>query len=73
MLTRMLDQNWLTDGWRIIPLIWAFARERVTGIEPAPRAWEALILPLNYTRVSAEFSTGSGGNPRYPLDAGALG
>ena len=24
--------------------------ERVTGIEPALKAWEALILPLNYTR-----------------------
>lgn len=25
--------------------------ERVTGIEPASRAWEARILPLNYTRM----------------------
>ncbi len=25
--------------------------ERVTGIEPAFKAWEALILPLNYTRI----------------------
>lgn len=25
--------------------------ERVTGIEPAFKAWEALILPLNYTRL----------------------
>jgi hypothetical protein len=24
--------------------------ERVTGIEPAFRAWEARVLPLNYTR-----------------------
>lgn len=24
--------------------------ERVTGIEPAPAAWEAAVLPLNYTR-----------------------
>jgi hypothetical protein len=24
--------------------------ERVTGIEPVPEAWEASILPLNYTR-----------------------
>ncbi len=31
--------------------------ERVTGIEPASRAWEALILPLNYTRSDAEHST----------------
>ena len=26
--------------------------ERVTGIEPAFSAWEADVLPLNYTRVS---------------------
>ena len=25
--------------------------ERVTGIEPAFTAWEAVILPLNYTRM----------------------
>ena len=31
-------------------LNWPFMMERVTGIEPASRAWEALILPLNYTR-----------------------
>lgn len=24
--------------------------ERVTGIEPASAAWEAAVLPLNYTR-----------------------
>jgi hypothetical protein len=38
-------------------LNWAFPMERVTGIEPASRAWEALILPLNYTRSSDELST----------------
>ena len=28
------------------------AREkRVKGIEPSPKAWEAFVLPLNYTRV----------------------
>jgi hypothetical protein len=27
-------------------------RERVRGIEPPPKAWEAFILPLNYTRAS---------------------
>jgi hypothetical protein len=26
--------------------------ERVTGIEPAFSAWEADVLPLNYTRVA---------------------
>ena len=39
-------------------LNWAFMVERVTGIEPASRAWEALILPLNYTRNRGEPSTG---------------
>ena len=29
----------------------AFASERVTGIEPALSAWEADVLPLNYTRA----------------------
>ena len=26
------------------------ALERVKGIEPSPKAWEAFVLPLNYTR-----------------------
>jgi site-specific DNA recombinase len=26
--------------------------ERVTGIEPASTAWEAVVLPMNYTRVA---------------------
>ena len=30
----------------------AFTLERVTGIEPALSAWEADVLPLNYTRAS---------------------
>ncbi len=28
-------------------------KKRVKGIEPSPKAWEAFILPLNYTRVAA--------------------
>ena len=28
--------------------------ERVTGIEPAFSAWEADVLPLNYTRKASE-------------------
>ena len=28
-----------------------FSLERVTGIEPALSAWEADVLPLNYTRA----------------------
>lgn len=34
--------------------------ERVTGIEPAPSAWKAEVLPLNYTRVP----TTTVGSPR---------
>jgi hypothetical protein len=26
--------------------------ERVKGIEPSPKAWEAFVLPLNYTRTA---------------------
>ena len=26
-------------------------KKRVKGIEPSPKAWEAFVLPLNYTRV----------------------
>ena len=35
-----------------VRLTWAFGVERVTGIEPAYSAWEADILPLNYTRMA---------------------
>jgi dCTP deaminase len=31
--------------------------ERVTGIEPALSAWEADVLPLNYTRERADDPT----------------
>lgn len=31
--------------------------ERVEGIEPSTKAWEAFVLPLNYTRVCAELFT----------------
>lgn len=27
-----------------------FKVERVEGIEPSTKAWEAFVLPLNYTR-----------------------
>jgi hypothetical protein len=30
--------------------------ERVKGIEPSYAAWEAAVLPLNYTRVALDFS-----------------
>ena len=28
-----------------------FGVERVEGIEPSTKAWEAFVLPLNYTRL----------------------
>jgi hypothetical protein len=28
-----------------------FKKKRVKGIEPSPKAWEAFVLPLNYTRA----------------------
>ena len=36
--------------------------ERVKGIEPSYEAWEAAVLPLNYTRVS-EAILGAGNMP----------
>ena len=30
--------------------------ERVKGIEPSYEAWEAAVLPLNYTRIEREFT-----------------
>jgi hypothetical protein len=32
--------------------------ERVKGIEPSYAAWEAAVLPLNYTRVGPQFTAG---------------
>ena len=34
--------------------------ERVKGIEPSPKAWEAFILPLNYTRIRGNLPTRCG-------------
>ena len=32
--------------------------ERVNGIEPSYAAWEAAVLPLNYTRYRVDFNSG---------------
>ena len=32
-----------------------FFLERVNGIEPSYAAWEAAVLPLNYTRIGVGF------------------
>lgn len=37
--------------------------ERVMGIEPTLFAWEAKVLPLNYTRVGADYRSGSLAKP----------
>src|SRR6185295_888351 len=43
--------------------------ERVMGIEPTYEAWEAAVLPLNYTRVCADSSRERGSAVlRDPLD-----
>lgn len=60
--TRGFDAaNSKTQIHRGQPVAWDFVMERVTGIGPASRAWEALILPLNYTRDDAEPSTSKTG------------
>ena len=33
-------------------------RERVKGIEPSYAAWEAAVLPLNYTRINYQEMAG---------------
>lgn len=33
-----------------MPGIIGWKMERVEGIEPSTKAWEAFVLPLNYTR-----------------------
>ncbi len=45
--------------------------ERVRGIEPPYRAWEARVLPLNYTRDWSE-DTGSSGAKRSGTGGGDL-
>lgn len=34
-------------------------KKRVKGIEPSPKAWEAFILPLNYTRTGRRLKLSS--------------
>jgi hypothetical protein len=41
------------------PLTCALSVERVTGIEPALSAWEADVLPLNYTRAHLHCPVGN--------------
>ena len=48
---RRISDTQTERGGVPIGMDWAFG-ERVTGIEPAFSAWEADVLPLNYTRES---------------------
>ena len=48
-------------GWKV---------ERVEGIEPSTKAWEAFVLPLNYTRfgvIQCVLRAVLSKNPRYQL------
>lgn len=56
--------RWTGSGGRELPTI--PTSERVTGIEPAPSAWKAEVLPLNYTRRH----TTPMGSPRCRLRVG---
>ena len=50
---KLISQNGnipVRNHYKTRQLAAGFVMERVTGIEPALKAWEALILPLNYTR-----------------------
>ena len=40
-----------------IDFVYFFDLERVMGIEPTSKAWEAFVLPLNYTRRMPNFTT----------------
>lgn len=45
-----------TSGWRDrhMPVRQEAGLERVMGIEPTLEAWEAAVLPLNYTRIEED-------------------
>lgn len=36
----------------VSPSTYQTGTKRVTGIGPATQAWEACVLPLNYTRIT---------------------
>ena len=52
----LMTLDWSDQASRRAPLTCAFRLERVTGIEPALSAWEADVLPLNYTRADLHCS-----------------
>src|SRR5699024_9631151 len=56
--------------WRSLCRLSGRRMERVTGIEPALSAWEADVLPLNYTRAAAHVRTAAG--PAYRTQPGGF-
>ena len=42
ILESAIFQGFRPEGWYI--------KERMTGVEPASKAWEAFVLPMNYIR-----------------------
>ncbi len=50
------DPNDEAPGWDHGPDLGLWV-ERVTGIEPALSAWEADVLPLNYTRERTDYAS----------------
>ncbi len=46
--------------------------ERVKGIEPSYAAWEATVLPLNYTRLFMESVIRTGNHQKPQNNAGRL-
>lgn len=67
----------LISRMAIIPIrfarqwLWRDLVERVMGIEPTLLAWEAKVLPLNYTRSRAALSVvaGAGASESRPVAA----
>ncbi len=52
------------DPQKMTTYLGASALERVKGIEPSLEAWEASVLPLNYTRVAMNLNAlRPGGKP----------
>ena len=52
--------------WKVAQINRLQKLERVKGIEPSPQAWEARVLPLNYTRF-ATCSEASEGRIRFKV------
>ena len=47
----MNRDNDLQHSMDVLGTPWKAEVERVMGIEPTLEAWEAAVLPLNYTRL----------------------